>query len=293
MWKPEDLYTVVCRPALPKDTPDVIALTKTIWEGHDYVPIVWQDWLTDPEGLLAVAEYGGRAVGVVKLSLLAPGEWWLEGLRVDPEFQGRHIASHMHHYIVDYWARCGDGALRLITYREQVKSLCIRTGFISRCDYSLYLAPVLEGPDPDFARVAPGEAALALDFARQSPVCACAAGLMDVGWHWIALTLPAMEAAVSAGLAWWWRGQQGLIIVREDEDQVDGVEEKLPYIQLLACRPPRAAACLEAYRRLAAALGYRHAALNASVAGELPAALAEAGFQRMWEGSVSLFERTK
>jgi GNAT superfamily N-acetyltransferase len=292
VWKPEDLYAIVCRPALPKDTPDVIDLTKTIWEGHDYVPIVWQDWLADPEGLLAVAEYGGRAVGLVKLSHLSPGEWWLEGLRVDPEFQGRHIASHLHHYIVDYWARIGDGALRLITYRPQVKNLCERTGFISRCEYSLYLAPIQEG-SVDFARVEPGEVALARDFALESPVFACSAGLMDVGWHWTALTLPAMEAAVSEGRAWWWQGRQGLLVVREDDEEIDGVVEKLPFIQLVACRLSQAAACLEAYRRLGAALGYRHAALNASVVGELPAALAEASFQRMWEGSVSLFERTK
>jgi hypothetical protein len=32
---------IVCRPALPKDTPDVMELTRTIWEGEDYVPKVW------------------------------------------------------------------------------------------------------------------------------------------------------------------------------------------------------------------------------------------------------------
>ncbi len=35
-----DLYRFVCRPALPKDPPDVMELTRNIWEGDDYVPHV-------------------------------------------------------------------------------------------------------------------------------------------------------------------------------------------------------------------------------------------------------------
>jgi hypothetical protein len=53
--RPETLRTLVCRPALPKDTPDVIELTRTIWGGEDYVPVVWAEWLEDYEGTLAVA----------------------------------------------------------------------------------------------------------------------------------------------------------------------------------------------------------------------------------------------
>ncbi len=75
---------VLCRPARPSDTDDVMALTKTIWDGGDYIPIVWQDWLADRLGLLAVAEWEGRAVGVGKLTCITPESWWMEGLRTDP-----------------------------------------------------------------------------------------------------------------------------------------------------------------------------------------------------------------
>jgi GNAT superfamily N-acetyltransferase len=227
VWKPDDLHTIVCRPALPKDTPDVIELTRTIWEGHDYVPQVWEDWLADPEGLLAVAEYAGRAVGVVKLTHLSPGEWWLEGLRVDPKFQGQHIASHMHEYIVDYWDRLGDGTLRLTTYRPQVKKLCERTGFTSRCELTPYLAPVLEGLVEDFTPAEPGEATRAREFALESPVFGYSAGMMETGWRWVNPTLPLLEAAASEGRAWWWQGDRGLIILREDEESVEGGQGKM------------------------------------------------------------------
>ena len=42
---------IVCRPALPMDTPDVIELTRRIWEGEDYVPHVWAEGLQDPDGM--------------------------------------------------------------------------------------------------------------------------------------------------------------------------------------------------------------------------------------------------
>jgi hypothetical protein len=83
----------VCRPALPLDKADVLEFTKFIWDGHDYIRYVWDDWLADPRGILAVVEYGGHAVGLGKVSYVAQGQWWLEGLRVDPRYQGLKIGS--------------------------------------------------------------------------------------------------------------------------------------------------------------------------------------------------------
>ena len=70
---------VVCRPALASDRADVFEFTKFIWEGRDYIRYVWDEWFHDPEGLLAVAEYGGQCVGLAKISLSAPGQWWFQG----------------------------------------------------------------------------------------------------------------------------------------------------------------------------------------------------------------------
>jgi GNAT superfamily N-acetyltransferase len=112
---------VVCRPALPRDTADVLEFIKFIWNGHDYVKYTWADWLADPQGILAVAEYGGHAVGLAKVTLLAPGQWWLEGFRVDPNFQGLKIGSHIHKYIDAWWLEHGDGTVRLMTNAQRVQ----------------------------------------------------------------------------------------------------------------------------------------------------------------------------
>ena len=57
---------VVCRPALPRDTADVLEFIKFIWNGHDYVKYVWDEWFNDPDGILVAAEYEGHCVGIAK-----------------------------------------------------------------------------------------------------------------------------------------------------------------------------------------------------------------------------------
>ena len=78
----------------------MIQITRQIWEGDDYVPKVWSEWLFDPEGLLAIAEFKGKVVGFGKLTKLSQHDWWLEGLRVHPQFEGNRIASRLHQYLL-------------------------------------------------------------------------------------------------------------------------------------------------------------------------------------------------
>jgi hypothetical protein len=82
---------VLCRPAIESDRADVLEFCRNIWDGEDYVPYVWDEWFRDPTGLLAVAEYDGHAIGCSKITQISTGQWWLEGFRVDPKYQGLRI----------------------------------------------------------------------------------------------------------------------------------------------------------------------------------------------------------
>lgn len=122
---------IVCRPALPIDTEQVMELCSHIWEGHDYIPHVWNEWLADPDGLLGVAEVRGRIAGVFKLTKFQEKEWYMEGLRVHPDFRDKGVASHIHGYVVETWRRMGSGTIRLVTHSENVKvhRMCEQMGF--------------------------------------------------------------------------------------------------------------------------------------------------------------------
>ena len=140
-------HQVVCRPALPLDFPGMLELTSQIWEGDDYVPKVWQAWLIDPEGLLAVAEFKGKVVGLGKLTKLSQQDWWLEGLRVHPQFEGRGVASRIHKYLLDTWEKIGSGTIRFATVstREPVKHLAQVNGFHLAGEYSTFKCSTSNG----------------------------------------------------------------------------------------------------------------------------------------------------
>ena len=91
------------RPAQSSDKPKVLAFTEHTWgdEHPDYIEKVWDRWLADPAGRLLVAELAGEPVGMGKVSVLGPGEIWLEGLRVDPDHRGKGIAWEIQHAALD------------------------------------------------------------------------------------------------------------------------------------------------------------------------------------------------
>jgi RimJ/RimL family protein N-acetyltransferase len=71
------------RPVRADDKPAVQAICAKIWDGDDYLPKLFDTWLADPAGAFTACLYDGRLVGCAKLSFLAPGHAWLEGLRKD------------------------------------------------------------------------------------------------------------------------------------------------------------------------------------------------------------------
>lgn len=284
---------LVCRPALPMDTPTVMEMVRTIWDGEDYIPSVWQSWLEDPRGLLVVAELAGQLVGLARLTLLTPAQAWMEGMRVYPPLQGQGIASHLHDYLLDYWLRIYSShpgaVLRLITNakRKAVQHLCERTGFHKRAEYVPYQASILAEPCPVFEPLGAGEIPLACERARQNPALPPSLRLVDLSWQWAEPEECLLEAAVAEKKAWWWRGREGLLTIVEDRE----TNEKIPYIGLVVCQPERLADLLGDYRRLAALLGYAQVNWWAPTYAPAEQALLSAGFTLAWDGSIYLYEK--
>lgn len=286
----DGLSRLVCRPALPKDTADVLALTGKIWEGHDYIAYVWQDWLADPAGLLASAEYGGRVVGLCKLSDQGEGEWWLQGLRVDPAFQGQGVASHLHEYILAHWEKLG-GVLRLGTSsaRVQVQHLCERTGFAKVMEYISYSAPALPGGKPAFTPLQPAHAREAVDLTARFDFPGQAGAFIDLFWEWARFTPMRLAHTAQSGQAYWWRQREraGMAVIGVDSED----DQPAPFIQYLACQPDALPELLLDCRRLAFVAGYKRIVWAAPHAGEALKGLEAAGFTREWENALFLYEK--
>ena len=292
---------VVCRPALPLDYADIREFCKGIWEGGDYVPDVWQHWFNDPNGLLITAEYNGCAIGCAKISLLADGQWWLEGFRVDPNYQGLKVGSRIHNYLTDWWVEHGDGTVRLMTGNPAVVHLCEKTGYTKTHELRGYKSTPIDELTDNFSPADNIHEAAAFAIASES--VQLNDNLIDFGWR---IGTPnehvfekysgykADSPALAPGASvvhtfYWWKDKQGLFSAWEDEDEG---QRKLT-LGVLACALDDMPAMLMDIRRFASRKNFDKVSLHAFLNPKLLSQLEQAGFSTSWENYLRLFERTK
>lgn len=284
----DDLDIVVCRPALQKDTEEVLEICSHIWDGGDYIPMVWEDWLADPDGLLGVAEIRGHVVGIFKLTKFDEQEWWMEGLRVHPDAQGRGIAAHIHDYVLETWRRMGKGMIRLATgsYNVKVHQMCARSGFKRIAEFIPFRVTALEGEVDSFRPLVMEEASKAFNFVSGSETLPLSYRLIDLGWVWADPKLKHIQEAIQDGHAWWWRDGLGFISIWEDREE----DEREPNIQLVACPLDKLVELLNDYRHLMGAMGHKSPGWVAPNNADVISRLEESGFQRSWDVSIFIYE---
>ena len=83
------------RPVRPADEDRVVEMTADVWDGHDYIPRVFDRWVSDAGAAFQAAELDGIVVGVQRLRPYAPGLMWYEGLRVASTHHRRGIGRAM------------------------------------------------------------------------------------------------------------------------------------------------------------------------------------------------------
>jgi GNAT superfamily N-acetyltransferase len=276
------------------DTSDVIELTLRIWEGEDYVPHVWAEWLQDPDGMLAVAECGGLIVGLGKLTKLSTSDWWFEGLRVHPDHEGMGIASHLDNYLFNYWLGAGSGYLRLATSssRKPVIHLSNKKDFRQVGEFTTYKAStehtnVEHQSFPSFKPLVAEEIGEAFELLCDSNKGWLPFGLMDLGWQWAPPSAHHLEQYVKDDQVWWWRERQGLLIMVPKNDAILNVAR----IRMLACSDVDLVAFLEDARSMAGKAGYDRVTWLAPLQPDIENKLSMADFQRDWGGSLIIFEK--
>jgi predicted PurR-regulated permease PerM/GNAT superfamily N-acetyltransferase len=207
------------RLARESDRSDMIALTAQMWEGHDYVPQVWSEWLADRDGFLAAAETEKRMVGFGKLTRMGPKEWWLEGLRVEPGYQGLKIGSQLTEYLVQEWQRRKGGVIRLATSSERVEvhHLCERLGFrrVGICRM-MAAAPVARGAC-EFQPLSDADAKEAAALWKSNTALGTR-DLINDNWQWSSFTEARLMEFIRRQRAWWWR-QRSAVLLAYDRDR--------------------------------------------------------------------------
>jgi len=123
----------------PEQKEYVSNMVKDIWDGDDYLPMVFDKWVADKKGRFIGAYHQNQLVGLAKLSFYADGYAWLEGLRADPRLKIRGIASAFNKYMISLIKTLPDiKAVEFNTYYANFASIhCAeKNGFIKKAVYS-------------------------------------------------------------------------------------------------------------------------------------------------------------
>jgi predicted PurR-regulated permease PerM/GNAT superfamily N-acetyltransferase len=282
--------SVRIRPARESDRKDMLELSAQMWEGHDYIPQVWTRWLSDRRGVLLAAEAEGRMVGFGKLSRLGPKEWWLEGLRVHPEYQGAGIASQLTERLLVQWKRRGGGVIRLATSSErvQVHHLCDRLGFRRVAVCRVMAAPSAGRGVCEFESLPDGDAEEALAIWNSNAAAWGIPELVNDGRRWSRFSGERLTEFIRRRRAWWWR-ERSAILLAHDSDHADqpGLE-----VAALLAPPDKLTPILRQLRLLARD---QKADRVAWVMPDNPRAVQaakRAGFAEAWNAQLWLFERS-
>ncbi len=305
-------HHVLIRPATPSDRPALESIAAQTWDGNDYLPYLLDEWLADTDGQLYVAvDSLDRAVGVSKLTRFGAGEWWLEGIRVDPAHRGKGIARALHQYglqLAEARHRASgerEGTIRLCTDigNQAVHHLSESLGFSLIAQFWRYGA----NPLPNFPSAAafrpmtPTDLPAVRAFLDSSPhyqnVARCT---IESRWVCRTLTDNRIAAYVEHGAAYIWHG------FHHDPSRVDGlvigvngpvyvtpdspIEFNLYYLDAL---PGSFARIAQAVRGLAATLGVARLRHMTLARPERLVAIEQAGWRRGNDdsGKACLFSR--
>jgi hypothetical protein len=209
------------------------------------------------------------------------------------------VGSLIHHYVDEWWLTHGKGVLRLMTHsrNKSVHHLCEMTGYAKLFEVRGYKAEPLHGRVDMFTSAASSSQDFqpVIDFARASSSLAITNCVVDFGWRCAnpvsggALSDLFSDTSNSGDNFFWWRKDQGLLILWDDFDPDE--EEHIMGIGVLACELPDLCAFLLDARRLAAAQKKTSVLWLAPVQEQVQAALREAGFSSDWDNTACVFEK--
>ena len=136
------------RPVRPADEERILEITADVWEGHDYIPRVFDRWVSDAGAEFQAAEVDGVVVGVQRLRPYAPGLMWYEGLRVATTHHRRGIGRSMLNAAIEEARQHGFKEMRLATRDSPAAALFESEGFRRVSTTNWWRGLRVEGGEP-------------------------------------------------------------------------------------------------------------------------------------------------
>jgi GNAT superfamily N-acetyltransferase len=180
--------SIVIRKVASRDKARILEISSKIWGGDDYVPFVFEEWLKDPKGFFACAEYDGNLTGFGRCVEVNPGYFWLEGLRADPKIQGHGVGAALTNFFIDLGIKRKAQTLALSTYIDNKASIHIieKNGFKKVADFVFFETSRMKKIAP---KNVPGVVSIdtepAANFILHSDFIRLSNGYFPYGWKFV------------------------------------------------------------------------------------------------------------
>ncbi|MEM4057729.1 MAG: GNAT family N-acetyltransferase [Thermoplasmata archaeon] len=125
------MQEIKIRNATMRDKPRILEFCKNTWQGmkgledtqHDYIAFVYDAWVRKKS--MITAEIDHRPVAILNVNPYKDGSAWLEGMRVDPEYRRKGIASMLTSYVLEKYPKV---RLSIFDWNEPSKKLAETLG---------------------------------------------------------------------------------------------------------------------------------------------------------------------
>ena len=224
--------TTKFRVATVYDKDYVLDFCKNTFSWGDYIDRVWDIWIREPNSIFLVAVVNENNIEkpiAISHGILIPEKiGWIEGIRVDPKYRSRKLATNMSLHILEYARK--NGALyssAIVSIKNEAsKGLMEKLGFkvISTWSY-LSIKPIVLPElnnfmiDNTFAKVANlNDYQPILNFLNQSNIFHASGKKFVNSWRWHDLTEDRLRMMIN--------NKQVIILVNSDDDDDSNNQEE-------------------------------------------------------------------
>jgi ribosomal protein S18 acetylase RimI-like enzyme len=203
--------TVHLRLATEADRARIVEISSQIWDGHDYVPELLDEWLADAAGEVVGAVIEDELVGFARRTWLAPGLAWFEGIRTDPAYRARGIGRAITEYLIDRARAASAIRISLSTYIDNEASIHIIKSYgFERVAMFVYRERPADAPQPDpnsvaDLQIAPVSEEETVKYVSDSSFLRLANRRFPRGWRFFPFDHDPRAAVARVGLRLGWR----------------------------------------------------------------------------------------
>jgi GNAT superfamily N-acetyltransferase len=278
------------RLARSEDKPAILRFTEHTWDFGDYIADVWERWLREPRGKLLVSTIKRQPVAVMHVLIVAPGEAWLEGIRVNPEYRRAGLATRITRRSLREASLLGAHVVRFVTssLNTPIHHLANELEFVRVAAIQTFEADgITHGPD-SLAAATSGDLPWLQPFLQHSAVLKAMGGLSSTGWRFHNLNLQQITGKIETGQVRFLRSPEGAPALAILETGYTGEDLVISY----ADGEPGALADLAIkLREETARLNFKSVSVRLPEIAESRAIFLNAGYQSSEDPAFWLYEK--